>query len=71
MDSLKKILLAAAVAFICWFLLSYLFFPIKLSADPDVYFAETMLHMIPLKAVITVVFALLSVFIYEQRSAKK
>lgn len=71
MEAIKKLLIAAGVGFICWFLLSYLFFPIKLAADPDIYFAKTMLHMIPLKTVITVIFALFSVFIYEQRRAKK
>ena len=71
MEAVKKLLIAAGVGFICWFFLSYLFFPIKLSAAPDVYFSKTMMHMIPLKTVITAVFALLSVFFYEQRRAKK
>ncbi|MCH5191794.1 MAG: hypothetical protein J1F23_06470 [Oscillospiraceae bacterium] len=71
METVKKLLIAASVAFACWFMLSYLFFPIKLAAAPDVYFTKTMLHMIPLKTVITVIFALFSVFIYEQRRAKK
>lgn len=71
METVKKLLIAAGVGFICWFLLSYLFFPIELSAAPDVYFTKTMLNMVPLKTVITAVFALFSVFIYEQRRAKK
>lgn len=66
-----KTVLAAVSAIICWLLLSYLFFPIKLSAPPEVYFAETMSHMVPLKAVITSVFVLLAVFVYEQRAKKK
>ena len=70
-DKFVKTVLAAVSAIICWLLLSYLFFPIKLSAPPQVYFAETVTHMIPLKAVITSVFVLLAVFIYEKRAKRK
>ncbi len=66
-----EFLLAIATGLICWLLLSFLFFPIKLSAPIDVYFAETMTHMVPLKAVITIVFVLLSLFLYEQSLKKK
>lgn len=65
-----QFLIALGVGIVCWFALSFLFFPIKLSAPADVYFAETMAHMIPLKAVITLVFVMLALFLYEQ-SVKK
>lgn len=66
-----QFLIALVVGIVCWLALSFLFFPIKLSAPADVYFAETMAHMIPLKAVITLVFVLLALFLYEQRIKKK
>lgn len=66
-----EILVATATGVVCWLALSFLFFPIKLSAPIDVYFAETMTHMVPLKAVITIVFVLLALFIYEQKMKKK
>lgn len=70
MDKVKKSLVALITIVVTWVLLSYMFFPIKLSASPEVYFAETMTHMIPLKLAITTLFTLLSVFIYEQKTKK-
>ena len=70
MDTIKKSLVALITVIITWVLLSYIFFPIKLSASPEIYFAETMTHMVPLKIVITTLFTLLSVFIYEQKVEK-
>lgn len=70
MDKMKKALVALITIVVTWVLLSYMFFPIKLSASPEIYFAETMTHMIPLKLAITTLFALVSVFIYEQRTKK-
>lgn len=66
-----EFLLAITTGVVCWLLLSFLFFPIKLSAPIDVYFKETLIHMIPLKTVITVVFVLLALFLYEQKMKKK
>lgn len=68
MAILKKSIVVILTIITVWLLLSYLFFPIKLSASPQLYFAETIRHMVPLKLVITTIFTLLSVFIYEQRS---
>lgn len=68
MDKVKKSLVALITIVVTWVLLSYMFFPIKLSASPEVYFAETMTHMMPLKLAITTLFALISVFIYEQKT---
>ena len=70
MDKLKKALVALITIVVTWVLLSYMFFPIKLSASPEIYFVETMSHMIPLKLAITTLFTLVSVFIYEQRTKK-
>ena len=70
MDKVKKALVALITIVVTWVLLSYMFFPIKLSASPEIYFAETMTHMVPLKLAITTLFTLLSVFIYEQKTKK-
>lgn len=68
MDKVKKSLVALITIVVTWVLLSYMFFPIKLSASPEIYFVETMTHMIPLKLAITTLFSLVGVFIYEQRT---
>ena len=70
-NKFTEILIVVGTSIICWIALSFLFFPIKLSAPADMYFTETMAHMIPLKAVITLVFVLLALFLYEQRIKKK
>ncbi len=64
-------LIATISALAIWLALSYIFFPIKLSAPPNEYFIETMTHMIPLKAVITIIFVLTILFICEQRVKKQ
>lgn len=66
-----EFLISSVTATVTWFALSYIFFPIKLSAPADVYFKATMTHMIPLKVFITLVFVLLALFIYEQRIKKR
>lgn len=70
MKKLTQILIGIGTAVASWLLLSFVFFPIKLSAPIDVYFAETMTHMVPLKVIITIVFALLALFLYEQKMNK-
>ena len=67
---IREILVGAVTAIITWLLLSYVFFPIKLSAPANEYFMATITHMVPLKAVITIVFVLTAVFICEQRVKK-
>ncbi len=64
---LVEFLIAFATAMVTWLALSYVFFPIKLSAPIKEYFEATMTHMVPLKVFITIVFVLLALFIYEQR----
>lgn len=68
--TLTRILIALATVTVSWFCLSFLFFPIKLSAPPGIYFYETMTHMVPLKAFITTVLVLVAIFIYEQKKKK-
>lgn len=70
MDKVKKALITLITIVTTWVLLSYMFFPIKLSASREIYFIETMTHMVPLKLAITTLFALVSVFIYEQITEK-
>ena len=71
MKRIIEVLIAMGTGLVCWLALSYLFFPIKLSAPADAYFKATMTHMVPLKAVITIVFILLALFLYEQSVNKK
>ncbi len=70
-NTITKIFVCICSVVITWLALSYLFFPIKLSAPADVYFEATMTHMVPLKVFITTVFVLLSLFVYEQYLKKK
>ena len=71
MAILKKSLITILTIVVSWILLSYIFFPIKLSASPEVYFLETFTHMVPLKTIITIIFTLLMVFLYEQKIKSK
>ena len=70
MDKVKKALITLITIVTTWVLLSYVFFPIKLSTSREIYFIETMTHMVPFKLAITTLFALVSVFIYEQITEK-
>ena len=63
-------LFATISAFAIWLALSYIFFPIKLSAPPSEYFLATITHMVPLKIAITIIFVLTILFICEQRVKK-
>lgn len=67
---IREILVGAVTAIVTWLLLSYVFFPIKLSAPANEYFVATVTHMMPLKSVITIIFVLTSIFFYEQRVKK-
>gem|GEM_PF-6250982 len=71
MKKAVEILIGLGTAVVCWLALSYLFFPIKLSATTDVYFIKTITHMVPLKSVITIIFVLLVLFLYEQKVNKE
>ena len=66
-----SIFVGKITAIISWLALSYVFFPIKLSAPMGEYFIATMGHMIPLKIFITILLTLASVIIYEQFVNKK
>lgn len=66
MKKIYDVMVGVVTAVITWFSLSYIFFPIKLSAPPDEYFKATMTHLIPLKIFITILFVLLAIFVYEQ-----
>lgn len=68
---IKEILVGLVTTIITWLLLSYVFFPIKLSAPAQEYFMATITYMVPLKTVITIIFVLTAVFIFEQKMKKK
>ena len=61
-----SIFVGILTAIISWLLLSYVFFPIKLSAPASEYFMATMGHMAPLKILITIIFTLAAIVIYER-----
>ena len=71
MENLKKIFIALFTGVFSWLVLSYVFFPVTMSAPAEICFAENMANMIPLKALITTVFMLFNVFVYELREKKK
>ncbi len=66
-NKVPEVLVGITTAVITWLLLSYIFFPIKLSAPANEYFMATVTHMVPLKTLITIVFVLVVVFMYEQK----
>lgn len=65
-----EFLIGFATAITTWLLLSYVFFPIKLSAPANEYFMATITHMVPLKTAITILFVLTVLFLYEQKIKK-
>lgn len=67
---LFEILISFGTATITWLALSYVFFPIKLSAPANEYFIATITHMVPLKTAITILFVLTVLFLYEQKIKK-
>ncbi len=74
-DVFYKGLTFTATLLCSWLLLSFYFFPLKLSAvelsDADVYFWESVSHMAPLKLLISLIFAIFSLFVYELRKEKR
>lgn len=70
-EIIAKSLLATLSATVCWLLLSYLFFPIKLAAPPEIYFAETVSHLVPLKGAITSASILRKCYLYSYKIKEK
>ncbi len=70
MKRIIEILISVFTATTTWLLLSYVFFPIKLSAPANEYFMATITHMVPLKTAITLLFVLTVLFLYEQKVKK-
>ena len=58
-----EIITGILTAIVSWVSLSYIFFPIKLSAPFSEYFIATMTHLVPLKTFITIVFVLVVMMI--------
>lgn len=61
-----EILTGILTAIVSWLALSYIFFPIKLSAPVSEYFVATMTHLAPLKTFITIVFILVAMLIVDK-----
>lgn len=61
-----EILTGILTAIVSWLALSYIFFPIKLSAPVSEYFVATMTHLAPLKTFITIVFVLVAMLIVDK-----
>lgn len=62
----KEILVGIVTGIVSWLALSYIFFPIKLSAPADEYFVATITHLAPLKTFITILFVLASMVIVDK-----
>ena len=69
-NKLIEILIGIITAIISWLSLSYIFFPIKLSAPANEYFIATISHMVPLKTFITIVFVLVVMLITDKMLKK-
>ena len=65
-----EILTGILTAIVSWLALSYIFFPIKLSAPVSEYFVATMTHLAPLKTFITIVFVLVAMLIVDKMLKK-
>ena len=61
-----EILMGILTAIVSWLSLSYIFFPIKLSAPFPEYFVATVTHLAPLKTFITIVFVLVVMLIVDK-----
>lgn len=61
-----EILTGILTGIVSWLALSYIFFPIKLSAPVSEYFVATMTHLAPLKTFITIVFVLVAMLIVDK-----
>lgn len=70
MDKFVKSIVATATMLASWLALSFIFFPLEMTTQ-ETYFAETMAYMLPLKSMITVVFTIFAVFMYEQKTKKR
>lgn len=74
-DVFYKGLTFTATLFGSWLLLSFYFFPLQLSAaewtHAGAYFWASVTHMVPLKLLISLIFAIFSLFVYELRKEKK
>lgn len=56
---------------VSWLLLSYFFFPIKLSAPMEEYFTATMTHMMAFKFIVSLIFCLGASFIVDMKLEKR
>jgi hypothetical protein len=70
MDKFVKTIVATVTMMVSWLALSFIFFPLEMTTQ-ETYFAETMVYMIPLKSMITAVFTVFAVFMYEQKMKKR
>lgn len=74
-DVFYKGLTFTATLFGSWLLLSFYFFPLKHSAaewtDAGAYFWASVTHMVPLKLLISLIFAVFSLFVYELHQEKQ
>lgn len=60
--------------FLSWLALSFYFFPLNLSAaetSAESFFWASVSHMAAMKVLISLVFAIFALFVYEQRAEQK
>jgi hypothetical protein len=65
-NKLIELVTGALTGIVSWLLLSYVFFPIKLSASANEYFIATISHMVPLKSFITIIFVLVVMLVTDK-----
>jgi hypothetical protein len=65
-NRIVELVIGILTVIVSWLSLSYIFFPIKLSAPFWEYFVTTISHMIPLKLFITIVFVLVAIMITDK-----
>ena len=65
-NRIVELITGVLTVIVSWLSLSYIFFPIKLTAPFWEYFVATISHMIPLKLFITIVFVLVAIMITDK-----
>lgn len=72
--TVRKTVVFFGTFFLSWLALSFYFFPLNLSAaetSAESFFWASVSHMAAIKVLISLVFAIFALFVYEQRAEKK
>ena len=72
--TVRKTVVFFGTFFLSWLALSFYFFPLNLSeaeTSAESFFWASVSHMAAIKVLISLVFAIFALFVYEQRAEKK